>query len=169
MFLIKVIMLVSVFLLCSIVGRIIAGKYKYRLEELKELKNNLNIFKTKIKFTYSPIPEIFEEIESTSSKNIGNIFGMAKNKMENKTASIAWNEAVLEAPSNLNEDDKKTLQMLSKMLGEADLDGQVSQIDITLNFLDKQIKNAEEEKNKNAKLYTKLGTIMGLALVIMLF
>ena len=54
------------------------------------------------------------------------------------------------------------------MLGKSDLDGQISQIDITLNFLDKQIEEAEIEKSKNERLYKKLGTIMGLTLVIIL-
>ena len=40
----------------------IAQKYRYRKEELEEMYNALNIFKTKIKFTYSPIGEIFDEI-----------------------------------------------------------------------------------------------------------
>ena len=88
--------------------------------------------------------------------------------MKNKTAGDAWNEAILNVDSNLNDEDKQTLQMLSKMLGESDLEGQVSQIDITLNFLEKQIQNAEENKNKNEKLYKKLGTIMGLAIIIIL-
>ena len=35
--------------------------------------------------------------------------------------------------------------------------------------LDKQIQEAEEENKRNEKLYKKLGTITGLALVIMLF
>ncbi|MBR0351281.1 MAG: stage III sporulation protein AB [Clostridia bacterium] len=169
MYLIKILILFAIFVLCSFIGKIIAGKFKSRLEELKELKNSLNIFKTKIKFTYSPIPEIFDEIGKNSSKNVGKIFTSAKEKMKNKTAGEAWKESIESTNSNLNDDDKKTLQMLSKMLGEADLDGQVGQIDITLNFLEKQIQNAEEEKNKNAKLYSKLGTIIGLAIVIMLF
>ena len=167
--LIKIVILFAIFILCSIIGRVIAGRFKSRLEELKELKNALNIFKTKIKFTYSTIPEIFEEIGKNSSKNIGKIFTTAKEKMKSKTAGEAWKEAIETTNCNLNEDDKKTLQILSKMLGEADLDGQVGQIDVTLNFLEKQIQNAEEEKNKNAKLYGKLGTIVGLAIVIMLF
>ena len=39
---------------------------------------------------------------------------------------------------------------------------------MTENFLDEQIRQAQEEKNKNEKLYQKLGTIGGLALVIIL-
>ena len=165
---IKIIILFVVFLISNYIGNMIAGKYRYRLEELKEMQSALNIFKTKIKFTYEPIPEIFDEISKNSKKNIANIFEKAKTKMKTKTASQSWAEAVEQSENNLNEEDKKTINMLSKMLGESDIEGQVSQIDITLNFLEKQIKEAEVERNKNEKLYKKLGTIMGLALVIIL-
>lgn len=165
---IKIIILFIIFLLSNFIGKIIAGKYRYRLDELKEMKNALNIFKTKIKFTYEPIPEIFEEISQKTSKNIGKIFLNATSKMEKQTAGKSWEEAVLESENNLSKEDKETLSIMSKMLGESDLDGQISQIDITLNFLDKQIEEAEIEKNKNERLYKKLGTIMGLSLVIIL-
>ena len=165
---IKIIILFMIFLSSSFIGKIIAGRYKYRVEELKEMKNAINIFKTKIKFTYSPIPEIFDEIAKNSNKNVGEIFNLAKKEMYNKTAGDAWEKAIFETKNNLKQEDKKTLSMLSKMLGKSDLEGQVSQIDITLNFLEKQIKEAEVERNKNEKLYKKLGTIMGLALVIIL-
>lgn len=52
--------------------------------------------------------------------------------------------------------------------GATDAKGQISQIEITENLLDKQIKEAEEEKNKNVKLYKKLGITIGLAIVIIL-
>ncbi|MFR1441101.1 MAG: hypothetical protein ACLST0_02475 [Clostridia bacterium] len=44
----------------------------------------------------------------------------------------------------------------------------MSQIDLTQNFLEKQIEEAKNEKDKNEKLYKKLGTIIGLAIVIVL-
>ena len=68
---IKYIMLLILWISMSLIGKIIAKKYSYRVEELEEMKNALNIFKNKIKFTYSPIGEIFEEIsQNTSIKNI---------------------------------------------------------------------------------------------------
>ena len=164
----KLIILLLVFLISNYIGKIIAGKYSYRLEELKEMKNSLNIFKTKIKFTYEPIPEIFEELSKKTIKNVGNIFKFAKEQMNCKTAEESWLEAIEKCENNLNNEDKNTLKMLAKMLGKTDLEGQVSQIDVTMNFLDKQIQQAEFEKNKNEKLYKKLGTIMGLAIVIIL-
>ena len=56
---IKYCMLFLVFILSNVIGNYIAKGYMLRLEELEEIKNALNIFKTKIKFTYEPIPEIF--------------------------------------------------------------------------------------------------------------
>ena len=92
----------------------------------------------------------------------------AKKNMNGKIASIAWENAVDETDCNLNNEDKKTIKTLSKLLGQTDIEGQVSQIEITQNFLEKQIKGAQEEKEKNEKLYKKLGTIIGLAIAIVL-
>ena len=165
---IKYCMLFCVFILSNLIGKYIANTYKYRLQELEEIKNALNIFKTKIKFTYSPIPEIFEEISKTTTQNISKIFSNAKEKMKDQTADIAWKEAVENSKSNLNEEDKQAITTLSKLLGMTDTEGQISQIEVTESFLEKQIKQAQEEKNKNEKLYKKLGTTIGLAIVIIL-
>ena len=54
------------------------------------------------------------------------------------------------------------------MLGKTDLEGQVTQINLTCEFLDKQIEKAEEERKKNEKLYKTLGTVIGMAIVIIL-
>lgn len=165
---IKYFILFLILLASSLIGKFLSKKYVYRLEELEEIKNALNVLKTKIKFTYEPIPEIFREISANTSKNVGNIFKQASQKMEKTTANSAWEQAVEETETNLKPQDKKVLKKLSKLLGQTDVDGQVSQIEITENFLDGQIKEATEERQKNEKLFTRLGTIMGLAIVIVL-
>ena len=88
--------------------------------------------------------------------------------MEHTSAGAAWEQAVKTSETNLKEDDTNVLLMLSKMLGQTDVEGQISQIEITETFLEKQIAEAVEEKNKNEKLYRKLGTTIGLAIVIIL-
>ena len=165
---IKYFMLFLVLVACTLIGRFLSKKYVYRLNELEEMKNALNIFKTKIKFTYEPIPEIFQEMSENINKNISNIFIKAKNKMQNKSASIAWEEALDESNTNLTKEDRYVLKSLSKLPGQTDVEGQTSQIDITQKFLETQIKQAEEEKKKNEKLYSKLGTTIGLVIVIIL-
>ena len=165
---IKYFMLLLVIITSSLIGRCIAKKYSYRLEELEEIKNILNVFKSKIRFTYEPIPEIFREIASNAQENIGQIFEKAEKNMQDFSAGEAWEKAVQTSETNLTNEDLHVLLMLSKMLGQTDVEGQISQIEITENFLEKQIKEAQQEKNKNEKLYRKLGTTIGLAIVIIL-
>ena len=113
---IKYCMLFFVFLIATLIGKNISQKYKFRLDELEELKNALNIFKSKIKFKYEPIPEIFVGISNNSNKNISNLFNMAVDKMKTESAGVAWERAVDEFQSNLNEEDRQVLKTLSKLL-----------------------------------------------------
>lgn len=168
MLIIKIVIYSFIFLSSSLIGILISKKYTNRVNELKEFKNALNIFKTKIKFTYAPLPEIFEEISKNTSENVSKLFKLTKEKMKNKTASISWIEAIDENNNNLKNEDKEKLKTLSKLLGTTDIEGQISQIEITETFLDEQIREATIEKQKNEKLYNQLGITVGLAIVIIL-
>ena len=67
---------------------------------------------------------------------------------------------------------KKILVLLKgqeSYYGKTDVDGQISELKLTNNFIDVQIEKAEEDCKKNQKLYKTLGTVVGLALVIVLF
>ena len=165
---IKYFILFLILLGTSLIGKFLAKKYVYRLEELEEIKNALNILKTKIKFTYEPIPEIFGEIAQATCKSVGQVFRLAKENMATNTANIAWEKAVEESENNLIQEDKYVLKTLSKLLGQTDVEGQISQIEITQKFLETQLKEAQQQKEKNEKLYSKLGTTIGLAIVIIL-
>ena len=52
--------------------------------------------------------------------------------------------------------------------GQTDVEGQIREINLTSNFIDTQIEKAEDECKKNEKLYRTLGTIVGIAIVIIL-
>lgn len=79
---VKYFMLLLVFISSSLIGKYISKKYTYRLKELEEFKNILNVFKSKIRFTYEPIPEIFREIANNTKQNIAEIFEKARKKHE---------------------------------------------------------------------------------------
>lgn len=113
---IKYLMLFLVFVLSTLIGRYISNKYVYRLKELEEIKNALNIFKSKIKFTYEPIPEIFDEISKNTTNNISKLFENAVEIMKNETATVAWERAIDNFSGNLNKEDKHTIKTLSKLL-----------------------------------------------------
>lgn len=169
MIIIKYFILFLILVASTLIGKSLSKKYVYRLQELEEIENSLNILKTKIKFTYEPIPELFNELEKSKVKNIGNIFCLAKEKMKEENISIAWEKAIDESMTNLKKEDKEILKTLGKLLGATDIEGQLGQIETTKTLLENQTKEAVEEKLKNEKLYSKLGTTIGLAIVVLLF
>lgn len=168
MFFVKVFVLFLIFLASLKAGKIIAKKYSNRVAELKEMKNALNMFLTKIKFTYESVPESFKEISNNVSGGVSKIFKTAFENMKSKSAGEAWGDAVEMEETNFTKEDKDILKGLGKMLGKIDLEGQVSEIKLVQSFLNTQLKEAEQEKQKNEKLFKTLGGVVGLAVVIIL-
>ena len=168
MLIIKLTLLITIFILSTFLGVKISKKYYARVKELKQFQSALNIFEEKIKFTYEPIPDVFEEISQNVKGNIGEIFEKASENMKLMSAGVAWEKAINESNTKLTKDDKDVLKGLAKMLGKTDLDGQVNEIRLTLKFLETKLQEAEIEKAKNEKMYRTLGATVGLALVIIL-
>ena len=155
---IKSLFLIAIFGLAVYVGNSQASKYINRLKELISIKSALNIFENKIKFTQSPLEEIFKNIaENCSEKNIKNIFEQLVIDI-NKNINLhkSWQDTINSKETNLNNEDKKILVDMGKILGSTDVDGQVSNIKITSSFIDRQIEKAEQEKEKNVKMFRTL-------------
>ena len=112
----KYLSLFLIFIFSFFIGKYMSKQYIDRLAELEVIKKALNIFKSKIKFTYEPIPEIFEEISNNVSCNISKIFVNSIKKMNTDTASIAWQKSIDEYQGNLNQEDRQTIKTLAKLL-----------------------------------------------------
>lgn len=160
--------LMLIILVCTYMGFYKSQKFSSRVKDLKDFKSSLNIFRSKIEFTYEPIKDIFEEISKVVYQNSDNIFKDFCKFESNEDTSLLWNKAVQNSKLNFKNDDREVLNLLGKMLGKTDKQGQISQIDLVDSFLDKQILMAEEEKVKNEKLYKTLGIVSGLTIAIVL-
>ena len=88
--------------------------------------------------------------------------------MRDYSVDEAWKLALDIRVLNINSEDLNILKDFSKLLGKTDVQGQISQIELTSNFLDEQIEKAERERQKNESMYRKLGMIIGLGIVIIL-
>lgn len=109
----KGIIYILIFSTCTYIGILQSKRYTQRVDELKIFKEALNIFKTKIKFTYEPIPDIFREIGSNLKNNVGEIFLKSSQKMRILTAGEAWEQTIQGAENlNLNKEDKNMMLKL---------------------------------------------------------
>ena len=168
MFFLKVLNMISIICICSYIGIDKAKNFSTRVVKLRNLKSSFNIFKTKLEFTYEPIKEIFTEISEIVYKNKNNMFKSYVDNMKNGKFEDAWNLAVAENSFSLSKEDIKIISNFGNLLGKTDLKGQINEIQLANNFLDKQIIEAEEIRKKNDKLYKSLGIIIGITIVIVL-
>lgn len=152
---------------CTYIGIYQAKKFELRENELIKLKNSLAFLKSKIEYTYETIQEIFTQISKSIYLHDDNIFIETVKKLEHLDINTAWREAVSEE-NKLKNEDKEILYMFGKLLGQTDKNGQISEIEISQSFIEKQIEKAGQEKNKNVKLYKTLGIAFGLGIVIIL-
>ena len=166
---IKYILLIAIFGLSTAIGLAISKTYENRVIELKEFKNILNAIKIKIKFTYEPLAEIFKQIANKNETNVEKIFGQMSNQITYFQTREVWENCIQDADISINQEDKDILKKLGKLLGQTDVEGQISEIEVTESFLNMQIEKAEEDKKKNQKLYKTLGVTIGLIFVIVLF
>lgn len=165
--LIKILMLFSIFSICTMIGIQKAKVYDSRVNELKRIKSALEVLKSKIEFTYEPIKEIFLEISKIVYSNEENVFKKTINLMDNYSLQESWSISIDEE-NKLNNEDKNTIKMFGKLLGKTDKAGQINEINVTSNLIDTLIQNAETEKNKNYKLFKTLGSVIGVGLCIIL-
>lgn len=152
MILIKWIILVVVFTLTINLGIQVAKQYRNRVIELKEMKNALNAFKTKIKYERQPIKDTFLEVSNNLETNVKQVFILASKYLEYETAEDSWTKALENADTYMIDEDIRVLKILNKLLGKTDIEGQLSQIDLTTNFLDTQITKARRRMYKERRI-----------------
>ena len=66
---------------------------------------------------------------------------------KDKNIYESWSKAIDENKSALILEDKEIIKMMGKLLGKTDIKGQVNEILLTQNLIEKQIEKAEYEKN----------------------
>ncbi len=168
MLFVKCIILILILSLSTILGLAMANKFKSRVKDLKTIRNILNILETKIKYTYEPLPQIFDDISKEFNGPLGEIFKVSKERMKELPAGEAWNYGITNSNTSMNEEDLNILKNFEKLLGKTNVEGQLSEIELMKSYIDIQIHKAEEEDRRNEKLYKNLGIIVGLAIVIIL-
>lgn len=172
MFFLRVVFLILILAGSTSVGFLLSKRYSDRVNELITFSGLINIFQNKIRFTRTPLPEAFEELaDIKNNKIISSIFYDFSQNLKIKRCDEAWNESIEKRRNflSLKEEDINLIKQLGTSLGKTDIDGQMSEINRFNTLLQVQIKKAEEERKKNEKMYKSLGTIIGLAIVIILF
>ena len=95
MIIIKYIFLFFVFSGAWLTGNLISKKYKIRVKELKDFKEFFNILESKMKFTYEPLGEIFEDSSDLiKSNNIAKILKQTCQNLKKYDFKLSWEKSI---------------------------------------------------------------------------
>ena len=112
----KFLILIIILGVSCFIGILMSKKYSNRVEELRQFKNALNMLKTKIKFTYEPLVEVFYQISISMPQNIANVFQEASVLMKNMTVKESWENAINNSKLSLTHEDTNVIKELGKLL-----------------------------------------------------
>jgi len=148
-------------------------KYARRLSELEELSLMLAMLDSEIFYSLNPFPVAFANI-SRGRGAAGDIFFFAAEYMKKKEYTDmagVFTQAINEARGKLHlkAEDFIIIEDFSKGLVSADVTGQRSNINAAREKIAYQISGAREDSKKFTKLYTYLGILSGVTVVILLF
>ncbi len=170
---VKFVLLIFIFSISTFLGYWISNRYSLRVKELQELIVALELFETRINYTYDTIPDCFRYISTYMGGNVGNIFSKTAEMLEEENDKSTGDcfKYVLDDERfmmNLKDVDIETLKGLSVSLGQIDLDSQIKNIKLIIHTLNNCLEQAEEEKSRNFKLYRNMGILAGLVIMIIL-
>ncbi len=159
-------------ILCAsgVFGYLLASQYKNELVYLHKLQRGLNYMLCDISYHITPLSDLLREagqiMENSAGSALITLSGfLEENRFENGSQAMS---AALERHGQIPSRCKKLLQLLGQSLGEFDLDGQVTQIQLVLESSRQELDEMEQQKQVRIRNYQTLSLCAGAALVILL-
>jgi len=155
----------------GILGLIKANRIKNRPRELRELINALSLLDTEIFWGVTPLPEAFAVLRDRVEQPWKGFFAQLEIRLrKGENAFTAWEICCKEYQNKtcLLEDDWKILRSIGKGLGRSDRNEQHKQLQLAQKHLISVDEKARQEADSKAKVWTYLGFLGGLAIVIVI-
>lgn len=171
--LIKALGSVLIMISSTLIGLLMAGKYKTRVQQLKGIQSHFQMIETEIFYTATPIIEVIEKLSRQSQQPLSNVYEeINKNlkKKEGESLGTIWENA-FERQKNYTQFIKEDLEVIyffGNILGTSDRQSQIKNAKLVQSQLKKLEEYAEKDWVKNEKLFRNLGILSGISIVIIL-
>lgn len=166
---IKLILSSSIIILCGYVGIMKSKNLATREHILREMIVFLNLVKNDIRYMMNILPNAYEIARQKLNTSLKIAIGKIVVDMINCSNNTMLEQSIVKNINDIEEltkYDKEVFISTLKNLGRSDLDSQINIIDNCISIIENQIKEANEIKLKNSKLYKIVGVITGLMIVI---
>ena len=158
---------------CTGLGLWYAGNYRRHLEMAEQLRKMLFLLKGQILYANAPLEEAFRKVGEKSQGHLSDFFRAVADRIEMQEGEVfydIWKEEVgrIRPEVPLDKKDRQELLAFGEHLGYLDRDMQERTILLYLEQLDLVIEDGRAHQKEKSRLYTSLGIMGGLFLVIIL-
>lgn len=155
------------------IGYLIALRYGMRVKQLDYFISSLNSLENDILYYSTPLPIAMKTVAKRSHKSISWIFEETWKQLrarEGYGIDETWKDVINRNSGllSLGKEDIEIIIDFAKELGLGNKNTQEKHFEYTKVLLIEQKGKAIKEKEKNGKMYNKLGILLGLAVVIIL-
>ncbi|KUO58909.1 MAG: stage III sporulation protein AB [Gracilibacter sp. BRH_c7a] len=150
-------------------GLLKARQIKRRPLEIREMINALALLDTEIFWGSTPLPEAFAFLKERVDFPWKNFFSELETRLrDGANAASAWESAIYSQRKkfSLLEDDWRIISSLGKGLGRSDRNEQHKQLELVQKHLNSVAERARDNAESKAKMWSYLGFLSGMAIVI---
>ena len=150
------------------------GQYHMRMvRELEEILMFIRRLKGQIAYAAAELPELLEECEKQMNGAVGEWLHRLTCRLEERSEipfAELWSDSMadLESLSALKKDVIADVDRLGRILGNMDVEAQISQIELVENILNDRYERERERSSRTNRLANYLGVLGGVFIVIML-
>jgi stage III sporulation protein AB len=152
-------------------GLLKAYQIKKRPQEIREMINALTLLDTEIYWGVTPLPEAFKVLKDRTDSPWKDFFSKLEEKLrKGENAFSAWETTISEHQKRifLIDDDWRIIKEIGKGLGRSDRYEQHKQLELALKHLTSIDEKARQEAERKAKMWSYLGFLGGIAIVIIM-
>ncbi|MCL6636170.1 MAG: stage III sporulation protein AB [Peptococcaceae bacterium] len=155
-------------------GLAVAANYSRRPRELRSLRTALQMLETEIAYGATRLAEAMDRVADRCSGAVTPLFRQTAEElsaMSGITAAEAWWKSLdsYYPGSALKPQDLAILRSLGSSLGISDRADQAKHLRLAMEQIENEAAAAEEEAARNVKLWSYLGFLGGLMVVLVLY
>lgn len=169
----RVIIALIIFIIASYIGFYYGESFKKRCLDLKECYKALLMLNNQIIYNNTPIIQSFTNIKHVLRYPYDKVLEeviciLNAEKADNIFEAFLKSSIIYEGDIYLKDEDKKIIKDLACQIGTTETYGQEKIINLALENIKVNIKEAEELSKNNCKMYRYLGVCFGLMLAILI-
>ena len=143
--------------------------YRKRITALERARILLGTLRHTLGFTLAPPTVLLEILQNDPMLKDCDYLACAQKKSNKVDFETAWKQAVEQSDEPFAPPDRKLLTAVGGIIGSSDLETQTGQLKLLSEQLEALLHDARESCEKNSRLSSTLGALLGLAIVVILF